>query len=74
MSARTGGDVADTPGRACLCTALPADVGLGQTRRDGYAEPALVTLGSDLSGVRELAARYPDGWTGAEVVAWLTGG
>ena len=71
MYARKGGDVADTAGRACLCNALTADVGLGQTRRDGYTEPALVTLGSDLDGVRELAATYPAGWTGADVVRWL---
>lgn len=71
---RKGGDPADTVGRVCLCNALTADVGLGQTRHDGYAEPALATLGSDLDGVRELAARHPDGWTGADVVAWLSGG
>lgn len=73
MYVRKGGDVAETVGRACLCNALTADVGLGQTRRDGYTEPALVTLGQDLSGVRELAAVHPGGWTGADVVAWLTG-
>lgn len=73
MYARKGGDIADTVGRACLCNALTADIGLGQTRRDGYAEAALVTLGSDLSGVQELAATHPGGWTGADVVAWLTG-
>ena len=74
MYARKGGDVADTAGRACLCNALTADVGLGQTRRDGSSEPALVTLGSDLSGVQELAACHLQGWTGADVVAWLTAG
>jgi len=73
MYARKGGDVADTVGRACLCNALTADVGLGQTRRDGYTEPALVTLGSDLDGVRELAATHPAGWSGADVVRWLHG-
>lgn len=73
MFARKGGDIAETVGRACLCNALTADVGLGQTRRDGYTEPALVTLGSDLSGVRELAAIHPHGWSGADVVRWLTG-
>jgi NAD(P)H-dependent flavin oxidoreductase YrpB (nitropropane dioxygenase family) len=72
MYARKGGDVADTTGRVCLCNALTADIGLGQTRRDGYAEPALVTLGSDLSGVRELAEAYPQGWAAADVVTWLT--
>jgi NAD(P)H-dependent flavin oxidoreductase YrpB (nitropropane dioxygenase family) len=74
MYARKGGDPAETVGRACLCNALTADIGLGQTRRDGYVEPALVTLGSDLDGVRELAVRHPGGWTGADVVAWLTAG
>jgi len=74
MYARKGGDVADTVGRACLCNALTADVGLGQTRRDGYAEPALVTLGSDLGGVSALAAAHPDGWAGADVVRWLESG
>jgi NAD(P)H-dependent flavin oxidoreductase YrpB (nitropropane dioxygenase family) len=74
MYVRKGGDAADTAGRACLCNALTADVGLAQTRRDGYTEPALVTLGSELAGVRELAEVHPDGWTGADVVAWLTAG
>jgi len=72
MYVRKGGDVADTVGRACLCNALTADVGLGQTRRDGYSEPALVTLGSDLDGAAALAETHPHGWSAAEVVAWLT--
>jgi NAD(P)H-dependent flavin oxidoreductase YrpB (nitropropane dioxygenase family) len=67
-----GGDEADTVGRACLCNALTADIGLGQTRRDGYEEPPLVTLGSDLDSAKELAAQHPNGWTAGEVVTWLT--
>jgi NAD(P)H-dependent flavin oxidoreductase YrpB (nitropropane dioxygenase family) len=70
---RKGGDEADTAGRACLCNALTADIGLGQTRRDGYTEPPLLTLGSDLEGVRELAGVHPAGWTSSDVVGWLTG-
>lgn len=73
MYVRKGGDVADTVGRACLCNALTADVGLGQTRRDGYSEPALVTLGSDLVGAAVLAEKHPHGWPASEVVTWLTG-
>jgi NAD(P)H-dependent flavin oxidoreductase YrpB (nitropropane dioxygenase family) len=73
MFGRKGGDVADTVGRACLCNALTANVGLGQVRRDGFAEPALVTLGSDLSGAHQLAATHPNGWTAADAVSWLTG-
>src|SRR6266540_1351322 len=68
MYARKGGDPADTVGRTCLCNALTAAVGLGQTRRDGYVEPAIVTLGADLSGVRELAAARPGGWSAADAV------
>ena len=70
---RKGGDLADTVGRRCLCNALTADVGLGQTRPDGYQEPGLVTLGSDLSGPRRLLERHPEGWTAAQAVAWLEG-
>jgi NAD(P)H-dependent flavin oxidoreductase YrpB (nitropropane dioxygenase family) len=73
MYVRKGGDLGDTAGRACLCNALTADVGLGQTRRDGYSEPALVTLGSDLDGAGALAATHPDGWSAADVVGWLSG-
>lgn len=45
---RKGGDPADTVGRQCLCNGLVATIGLGQTRDDGYREPALVTAGDDL--------------------------
>lgn len=72
MYVRKGGDVADTVGRTCLCNALTADIGLGQSRRDGYVEPPLVTLGSDMDGVGELAALYPDGWTAADVLTWMS--
>ncbi|MGN6612352.1 MAG: nitronate monooxygenase [Angustibacter sp.] len=68
---RKGGDVADTVGRSCLCNALTADIGLGQHRKDGYAEQPLVTLGEDLDGARELLGAHPDGWTAADAVAYL---
>lgn len=71
MYVRKGGDAADAAGRSCLCNALMANVGLGQLRRDGYAEEALVTLGSGLDGVRELLGVHPDGWSAAEAVSWL---
>jgi NAD(P)H-dependent flavin oxidoreductase YrpB (nitropropane dioxygenase family) len=73
MYVRKGGDLADTVCRACLCNALTADVGLGQTRRDGYVEPPLVTLGSDVTSAGSLAELHPTGWTAADAVAWLTG-
>ncbi len=70
---RKGGAATDTVGRACLCNALLANVGLGQARRDGYAEGPLVTLGSSLDGVHALLTRHPQGWSAAEAVAWLLG-
>jgi len=71
MYVRKGGTAEDTVGRTCLCNALTANICLGQTRRDSGVEPALVTLGSDLAGVRELAARHPGGWTATDAVLWL---
>ncbi len=69
-----GGTVDQTRGVACLCNALTADVGLSQTRPDGYTELPLVTLGTDLDGARRLLADHPDGWTAAQATRWLTGG
>ncbi|MDB1088314.1 nitronate monooxygenase [Streptomyces sp. ACA25] len=68
---RKGGAEQDTAGRRCLCNALTADIGLGQHRSDGYAEPALVTLGQDLSCLEGLPS---DDCSAADVVAHLLGG
>jgi NAD(P)H-dependent flavin oxidoreductase YrpB (nitropropane dioxygenase family) len=72
MYVRKGGGIAGTAGTSCLCNALLANVGLGQTRYgSGYAEDPLVTLGSDLDGVRALLQRHAAGWSAAEAVTWL---
>lgn len=68
---RKGGTPEEAEGRACLCNALAADVGLGQTRADGYVEPPLLTLGTDLDGPARLVAEHPAGWTAAQALAWL---
>ncbi|MEU1732297.1 nitronate monooxygenase [Streptosporangium sp. NPDC020145] len=57
----------DTAGRRCLCNGLVSAIGLGQRRLDGYAEPALLTLGQDLGFLRDL----PGDYTAADVVAHL---
>ena len=50
-----GGRAENTEGRLCLCNGLMATAGLAQIRAaNGYQEPALVTAGSDFSGVRAL--------------------
>jgi hypothetical protein len=68
---RKGGTVEDTVGRTCLCNSLTANVELGQTRRDGFVEQPLVTLGADLEGARRLVESHPDGWSAADALTWL---
>lgn len=67
---RKGGTVEDTVGRACLCNALTAAAGFGQTR-DGGREIPLLTLGQDLDAALRLQELHPEGWTADEAVRWL---
>lgn len=69
---RKGGTLPDTVGRRCLCNALTTAIDLGQTRRDGYVEAPLVTLGAELDGPRAMLDRFPDGWTAADAMTWLS--
>lgn len=71
MFVRKGGTVEEAAGRVCLCNALSADVGLGQTRPDGRPEEPMVTLGADLTGANRLAELHPDGWSADQVLDWL---
>lgn len=57
---RKGGAVQDTVDRRCLCNALVAGVGLGQHRKDGCTEPALLMLGQDLGSLPGLLAADGD--------------
>lgn len=70
-----GGRVANTEGRLCLCNGLLATAGLAQYRaKSEYAEPALVTAGSDFAGVRELMNLVPPGksfYSAANVIEYL---
>jgi len=71
MFVKKGGTEADAVGRVCLCNALATDIGLGQTRADGYEEEVLVTLGADLDGANRLIALHPGGWSADEALDWL---
>ena len=73
MYVRKGGDIADTVGRKCLCNGLMAGIQLGQSRRDGYNEVPIVTLGADLEGVAQMQAELPEGWTAVQAVDRLLG-
>ncbi|HNW45591.1 MAG TPA: hypothetical protein PKI19_13910 [Elusimicrobiales bacterium] len=58
---RKGGKVPHTKGRVCLCNGLLATAGFPQTWPNGYTEPPIVTLGDELSAVRELIRNLPPG-------------
>ena len=66
-----GGKIEDTVGRKCLCNALMANVGHAQIRKDGLAEPPLVTVGDDLNTVATFLAPGRDSYSAADVVQSL---
>lgn len=71
---RKGGTETASEGRSCLCNGLIAAIGLGQRRRRDGTEPALVTIGQDLSFLPELLEAGQDTYRAADVVAHLLAG
>ena len=71
---RKGGDIADTEGRKCLCNALMANIGLGQRRKDGSEEPALVTSGDDVADVAQFLRGDADSYGARDVISRLLEG
>ncbi len=70
---RKGGQSEDTVGRLCLCNGLLATIGLGQRRRDSATEPAVATIGQDLSFLPVLT-KSKSSYTAADVVDYLLSG
>lgn len=70
---RKGGDIEDTTGRRCLCNALVANIGYGQHRPDGYAEPPMLTLGQDLGFLPDLVRTRGGDYSAADAVEYLLG-
>ncbi len=66
-----GGKIEETVGRKCLCNALMANIGHQQTRKDGYVEPALVTVGDDLNTVAQFLEPGRASYSAAKVVESL---
>ncbi len=66
-----GGKAEDTEGRKCLCNALLANVGHAQTRTDGTAEPALVTVGDDLKTIAQFLEPGQTSYSATRVVETL---
>jgi nitronate monooxygenase len=50
---RKGGDEADVTGRKCVCNGLLANIGMGQSRRNGQDELPLITCGDDVRSIRK---------------------
>jgi nitronate monooxygenase len=63
-----GGKIEDTVGRKCLCNALMANIGHAQTRKDGSAEPPLVTIGDDLNTAAQFLAAEQLSYSAVDVV------
>jgi nitronate monooxygenase len=68
-----GGAEEETLGRKCLCNALLANIGHSQMRA-GRAEPALVTVGDDLSTVAQFMKPGTSSYSVADVVESLLAG
>jgi len=66
-----GGRIEDTVGRKCLCNALMANIGHAQTRKDGSAEPPLVTIGDDLNTAAQFLTAQRESYSAADVVKEL---
>lgn len=70
------GVLRNTEGRRCLCNGLLASIGLGQVKAhddEAYEEPAIVTLGDDLDGVRRLSRNGQAQYWARDVVADILG-
>lgn len=72
---RKGGRAEETTDRICLCNGLISAVGLGQRRRAGGVEPAVVTIGADLGFLAPLVeAVGPVPYRAGDVVHYLLAG
>jgi len=70
---KKGGDAQALIGRKCLCNGLMSNIGLPQHRLSGYVEPTLLTLGSDVEGLKELHSHFKNGWSAKEAISYLLG-
>jgi len=68
-----GGKIEETAGRKCLCNTLMANIGHEQVRKDGFVEPALITVGDDLNTIPQFLAPGHTSYSAADVVETLLG-
>ncbi|MCZ6836409.1 MAG: nitronate monooxygenase, partial [Planctomycetota bacterium] len=68
---RKGGKLEDTVGRKCVCNGLLANLGLGQIKKDGSLEKALVTSGDDVANVARFLKPGASTYTARDVLTYL---
>ena len=65
-----GGIAEKTTGKKCLCNALLSNIGLGQQRRDGHFEKALITAGTAIDSIKRLLTNGQS-YSASDVINWL---
>lgn len=68
-----GGEVEETVGRKCICNGLMSTIGLGQIRKDGYAEPPIVTAGDDVTNLARYLKPGATSYSANDVIDYLLG-
>ncbi len=69
---KKGGTAEETIGRQCLCNGLMATIGLAQVRGGGLEAPML-TMGEDLSFLRQMLKGGRQSYTASELIDYLDG-
>jgi len=68
---RKGGAIEDTVGRKCICNGLMATIGLGQVRKDGTEESAIITAGDDVVNVAKFIPEGQTNYKAIDVINFL---
>ena len=68
-----GGVAAETSGRKCICNALISSGGFPQVRARRHVEPAVVTSGDDLDGIRRFMLSDESVYRASDVIQALLG-
>ncbi|PIR73162.1 MAG: 2-nitropropane dioxygenase [Candidatus Moranbacteria bacterium CG10_big_fil_rev_8_21_14_0_10_35_21] len=70
---KKGGKFEICKGKVCLCNCLLANIGLPQTRGNGYVEPPLVTSGDDDSFLIKLMKNSSDTYGAKKALDYILG-
>jgi nitronate monooxygenase len=70
---KKGGKPSDIEGKKCLCNALLSNIGLAQSRKNGYIENPLITSGDDILSVARILGQKTS-YHAADVIRWILNG